>query len=177
MPEAVTVRRYRASDLPQVLWLHDRTPPWGGIASAPQPRTEEVEHLEEHFAAVWVAVEPAEDGECVVGLTAMKDVGQDAIPPVAVADFVDTSQRLARLRLMRVAPERWRRGIGALLAQEAIAWARADGYDAVILDTTVQQDGARALYESAGFAEVGRSMLGRYELVWFELVLYPRLLP
>ena len=76
-----------------------------------------------------------------------------------------------RLNYVRVVPERWRYGIGRLLSRIAIDWARDHGYEAVILETTPQQEAAVALYKTMGFTEMGRSTVGKYELVWFELPL------
>ena len=78
----------------------------------------------------------------------------------------------ARLRWMSVAPERWRLGIGAKLLNTAVAWARSEGFDAVVLDTTIQQRGAIALYQACGFVEMGQSVLDdQWHLVWLRLEL------
>ncbi|HEY8746099.1 MAG TPA: GNAT family N-acetyltransferase [Chloroflexota bacterium] len=80
---------------------------------------------------------------------------------------------IVQLKRMRVAPEWQRHGIGRRLLETAIAWAREHGSHAVILDTTEEQAAAIALYRSAGFLPVGRSTLGVYTLLWFELLLQP----
>ena len=49
----------------------------------------------------------------------------------------------------------------------ALDWSRAQGYEWVILDTTPQQEAAVAFYRAMGFEDVGRSMIDRWELVWF----------
>jgi hypothetical protein len=41
----------------------------------------------------------------------------------------------------------------------------------MVVETTPQQVGAVALYRHMGFREAGHSMIGRFELVWFDLLL------
>ena len=77
----------------------------------------------------------------------------------------------ARPHRVTVAPERWRRGIGARLVHQAIDAARDEKFEAIILETTPQQEPAVQLYRAIGFAERGRSMLGKWEMIWFELKL------
>jgi ribosomal protein S18 acetylase RimI-like enzyme len=72
---------------------------------------------------------------------------------------------------MRVAPERQRQGTGIRLTEAAIAWLRKHGFSVLLLETTPQQTAAISLYRHEGFTEVGRSMVGSFELVWFELAL------
>jgi GNAT superfamily N-acetyltransferase len=165
----VFVRAYLSSDQPQVRWLHDRTPPAGRIASAPQAWPPELDAILEHFLVFWVALEPDESDEHLVGMVGLERT--DSGSGVPVPSFVDVSRRVARLDVMRVAPERQRLGIGRLLGRTAIEWARDRGYEAVILETTPQQEAAVALYKHLGFAEVGRTTYGRWRVVWFELPL------
>ena len=90
---------------------------------------------------------------------------------VPVPGFLYPIANVARLNYVRVAPERWRTGIGRRLSQTAIDWARDHGYEAAILETTPQQEAAVALYKAMGFSENGRSTIGKWEVVWFELKL------
>jgi len=58
---------------------------------------------------------------------------------------------------MYVVPERAREGIGRALLDAQIERARAiHGLDSLVLTVTAGNDGARGLYERAGFAVVGR---------------------
>lgn len=45
-------------------------------------------------------------------------------------------------------------GLGRQLVEAALDAARASGYDCVLLDTLVEMEAARALYEDLGFTEV-----------------------
>lgn len=73
-----------------------------------------------------------------------------------------------RVRHMLVAPERQRRGIGRQLIDAAFDWARQAGYSTIVLETTPQQEAAVDFYRALAFQEIGRSTIGRWELVWFE---------
>jgi GNAT superfamily N-acetyltransferase len=46
------------------------------------------------------------------------------------------------------------RGYGALLAREAIAWARGAGYERMLLDTLPSMAAAQGLYTALGFREI-----------------------
>jgi len=111
-----------------------------------------------------VAIEHDDIGERVVGIAGIESAGPD-VP----ATVLRGRSGIARLKRMRVAPELQRQGIGTKLTRIAIAWVREHGFTGLILETTPQQIAAICLYQSMGFAEVGRSRLGQFELVWFEL--------
>jgi GNAT superfamily N-acetyltransferase len=160
----VAIRRYRAADQPDIRTLHDRTPPAGQPATGPQPWPQDLDRIPTTYLAFWVAVaEPGGTGQ-VVGMVGL-------LPPdAAVLQAVGAGrERSVQLKRMRVAPEWQRRGIGRRLLQTAIAWARSEGYERMLLETTAEQAAAIALYRAAGFLPVGTSMAGAYTLLWFEL--------
>lgn len=159
----ITIRSYAHADQPKIRALHDRTPPAGQELFFPVPWFDDLDDIPGNFDAFWVATMPTGDGEDVVGM-----VGAQA-PDEEVPDHVLRSRTgVTRLQHMRVAPEHQRTGIGRRLTETVVQWARSKGYRIVILETTPQQLAAVALYESVGFSEIGRSTIGRYELVWFE---------
>ena len=154
-----SVRPYSDGDQRAIRALHDQTPPASSPPTdEPQRWHEELDDIEQHYLAFWVATDEAEQ---IVGMTGLERLDW------TVPAFVDRSARTARLMRMRVAPDWQRQGIGRLLLGAAIEWARDGAYDAIVLETTPQQVAAVRLYEHVGFAEIGRSMVGRYELVWF----------
>ncbi len=69
---------------------------------------------------------------------------------------------------MRVHPEKQRQGVGRSILKELEARAGKLGYARIILDTTVQQVAATALYESSGYTEIERSTHRGFEMVFFE---------
>jgi ribosomal protein S18 acetylase RimI-like enzyme len=88
---------------------------------------------------------------------------------VAVSDVARSPSRSARFAAVRVAPERQRLGVGRALTRAGIDWARSQGYERLILDTTRQQEAAIALYESMGFRSLGEERFQHWDVVWFEL--------
>ena len=120
----------------------------------------------------WVAIVASGRGEDrvvgtvqVVSPTALSEMPADhpLIRELRLRDVV------AELRLMRVAEDVWRQGIGTRLAEVVIDWCRSHGVRTLVLNTTTPQKPAIGLYTRLGFREVGRTFLDRYELVWLGL--------
>jgi GNAT superfamily N-acetyltransferase len=165
---AVVIRPYRPADQPQLRALHDRTPPDGSPPSTgTQAWFPDLDHIPENYLAFLVAVEEADEGERLIGMVGITTAGSD-VP----ASVLQGRERVLRLERLRVAPERQRQGIGARLTEAAITWSRDHGYHALVVETTPQQTGAIGLYRHMGFGEAGRSMIGPFELVWFDLPLH-----
>ena len=178
MANAVFVRPYEPADQPQIRWLHDRTPPAGQVATSPQKWFPELEDIAANFVAFWVAVERTAGKDSIVGMAGLEAAGTTTLGAplpdfmgITAPDSLDPTRPTVRLEVMRVAPERQRRGVGRALTQTAIDWAREHEYEAIILNTTPQQRAAVALYEAMGFGRKGTSTIGRYELIWFEIEL------
>ena len=62
----------------------------------------------------------------------------------------------AQLYQMWVAPEARRLGVGRLLLEEVVRWARACGVTRLVLEVNVANEPARRLYERAGFQKQGQ---------------------
>jgi ribosomal protein S18 acetylase RimI-like enzyme len=165
------IRPYSPVDLPGIRWLHDRTPPAGQVSVRPQRWPEMLDDIPSHFEAFWIAVEMLDGVEAIVGMAGVQAVnGTDPdvmgvpVPPEYLAD-VPT----ARLEAVRVAPERQRRGVGRELTRTAIDWAVAHGFRRMILDTTVQQEAAIALYAAMGFSQLGVMDFDRWQIAWMAI--------
>ncbi len=92
--------------------------------------------------AIWVVPEADE----LIGCCAMRATDRDTV----------------ELRRMYVEPAFRGRNLGQLLVDAALAWAKEQGYQRVVLNSGYALADAVGLYESVGFAPTGRD--GRYEL-------------
>jgi len=108
-------------------------------------------------------------GEAVVGFTAVSLISREEEKDLP--EFAPRRETFSRIHWVSVAPERWRLGIGRKLTQVSVDWSRERGCESVILETTVQQEAAVALYEAMGFQRLGISQDGPWRQVWLELVL------
>jgi GNAT superfamily N-acetyltransferase len=161
-----TIRPYQPSDQSQIEWLlYSRTPPAGQVAWRPLSLPDDLRRISDRFVSFWVATEPIPGGEALVGMTAVADA-RIAID-VPVPEFIEVSERTARLHHVAIAPERWRRGIGRRLELTAMEWASQNNCRTAILNPTPQQEAAVTLYEATGFTDVGRTWAGLYEIAWF----------
>jgi ribosomal protein S18 acetylase RimI-like enzyme len=191
----VLIRPYRAADRAKVRALHDRMGPYRPEDEAAVPamvaRAAEAERagdrwvplvaapdsldaIETSYLAFWVAViDAGAIEEEVVGMVGVRRCGAESPGIDGLPATREWARRgdVAELCRLRVAPEVWRRGLGARLSRTAIDWAREHDYRSMVLNTTTPQAPAQALYRRFGFREVGRSFTGQYELVWFELPL------
>jgi GNAT superfamily N-acetyltransferase len=191
-PIDIRIRRYAPRDLPKVRALNARIGPyrpedqevveamvaraaaaeragdrWVPLDSAP----DSLDTIDTSYLAFWVAVTPERQGDDVVGMIGVRRFGFDTEESGGLALAAEWQRRgdVAELRRLRVAPEVWRRGIGARLTQTVIDWSRENGFRSLVLNTTSPQAAARALYRRLGFTEVARSYIGSYELVWLEI--------
>lgn len=85
----------------------------------------------------WVA----EEGGTVVGMVAAVPAGRGEL----------------ELKRMSVSREHRGRGLARALCREVLAFARARGFGAVVLSTSMVQVAAQRLYEGQGFRKVGSS--------------------
>jgi ribosomal-protein-alanine N-acetyltransferase len=83
----------------------------------------------------------------VVGLIAGSPPGAFGLVRRIVAE--------AEILTLAVAPEHRRRGLGAALVAQAVAWARLSGARSLFLEVARDNDAALALYRAANFEEIG----------------------
>lgn len=82
--------------------------------------------------------------------------------------IMQESTTIAKLRLLYVEPDARGLGIGKLLVNTAMNFARNAGYESMTLWTNAQQESARGIYERAGFQKIreeehstfGKNMIG-----------------
>ncbi len=161
---ALAIRPCEPADGAGVRALHDRTPPAGSLAGGfPQQWPDDLNRIPEVFLAFWVVTTERDGVQEIVGMAGVKAVDDEV--PLDLFPGAGDRKRMIRLLRMRVAPEWRRRGIGSRLVETVVAWARESGYRSVILETTMEQEPAVALYRRHRFVEIGRSALERYTLV------------
>ena len=197
--ETFTVREARLEDIPGVDDLEARVQPYrpedefevqamhrraenaeksGDIRWAPIPESASTAVSKESdpfrgLDCLWIATDLENNKNLIAGLAGIETFRPGAIIGIEHPLAVEWQkvQRIAELRLVRVAPECRRNGIAMRICQRAIDWAREQGYDTLIVNTTTPQRPARSLYQKLGFGEKGISFIGKYELVWMELKL------
>ena len=193
---SVTIRKMRPADKPQAEALWNGTSPYRPgdepeveamyeralhARDAGDSRWKSLDAIKSDDLAPsclenWVAVVPSETGgDRVVGTvqvarpTALSEMPTDH----PLSRELRLRDDVAELRLMRVAEDMWRQGIGTQLTEAAIGWCRHHGIRTLVLNTTTPQKPAIGLYHKLGFREAARTFLDRYELVWLRVELCP----
>lgn len=192
--EDVQIRPYQIDDLACIKALHGRMGPYrpedqpvveemfARAAEAERtgdrwvplaPCADSLDAIEGSYLAFWVAVAtgPQDTGELAGTVGVRRCVEMTGSGGLAIALEWHQSEDVAELLSLRVAPERWRSGIGAQLCRTVVDWSGENRFRSLVLNTTAAQLPALALYRRLGFREVGRSFVGGYELVWLELPL------
>ena len=95
-------------------------------------------------------------------------VGLEDRQIVAMGALRKTNDDRAEIKRMRVHPSAQRRGLGRRVLRGLERRAIELGYRTLVLDTTVQQQAAQALYRSEGYEETGRGRAGPFELILLE---------
>ena len=160
---------YRTGDEPEVEAMYERAL---RARDAGDSRWKSLEAMESDdlppsYLENWVAVVPSESGEDrVVG--ASQIVSPTALSEMPTDHPLSRDLRLrddvAEIRLMRVAEDMWRQGIGTRLSEVVTDWCRHNGVRTLVLNTTTPQNPAIGLYHKLGFSEAARTLLDRYEV-------------
>ena len=148
----MVLRRYRDEDREAVRQLHDLALEHAGAHGGSGPWDDDLDAIGETYRE--------RGGEFLVGVDGQQIVAMGALRRC------DTDR--AELKRMRVHPCVQRRGFGRRLLHSLEERALELGYRTLVLDTTVQQQAARALYLNEGYREKGRGHAGSFELVFFE---------
>lgn len=162
---ALEIRRVRPADRERILELHENALRDAGafIEGGPDgdlrdPIGSYVDEGGEFLVGELVGVRAGEisgerSGE-TSGERASNIVAMGALRPIPERTrdaFESLATPAGELKRMRVDPERQRSGLGSALLSQLEGCARAKGYRELVLDTGLDQAGARAFYESKGF--------------------------
>lgn len=147
-----TVRRYRPTDQQAVWDLHNLALEDARVHAGNGPWDQDLQAIETTYLE--------DRGEFLVGTI---DDGR----VVAMGALRRVSGDRAAITRMRVHPRFQRCGFGRRILGELESAAARLGYGMLVLDTTVQQTAAQALYRTEGYRETGRGMLGRFEILYF----------
>ena len=152
----VRLRRHRPGDLGWVVQRH------GELYWAEFGYNERFEALVAGSVARFVENFDARRERCWIAESGGKRLG--------AVFLVKQSPRVAKLRLLILAPEARGRGIGKRLVAACIRFARAAGYRKLVLWTQSELAAARAIYVKTGFRKVrseahrsfGKRLVGEY---------------
>lgn len=106
-----------------------------------------------HAAMERVLRDPG-SAQCIVADDEERIVGSVFLYPAGAAAYDDDALRSPELRLLAIAPNARRRGIGRALVEECVRRSQASGAAELGLHTSKSLGAAIALYESMGFRRV-----------------------
>ena len=134
---------------------------------APHPGSDQ---SEPGYLAFWVAVLHENGGlERIVGMVGAGHVNFDILPAgMLYVESLRQRQDFLELQHLRVAPDLHGFGIGTRLCQTVIQSVKEQGFNMLLVNTTIPQKPARKLYEKLGFRETARTFISLYELIWME---------
>jgi len=167
---SLTIRRAAPGDTPRLQELNE-VALRGVDAYAEEAAEGDLDDLESaYFDAGGAFLIGERDGE-IAAMGAIKPVG----PDTWMADrLVDPGGGFtAEITRMRVDPDHQRRGYGSRLLEALESRARDLGFEALTLDTTARQEGARALYESYGYRRLESFEWREYEVLIYRKELTP----
>ncbi len=134
---AAIIRSHRTGDIGWVIEAH------GTMYAEEYGFNENFEALVARVAADFLSNHDPAVEHCWIAEVGGKRVGSIFL--------VRESDRVAKLRLLFLTPEARGFGLGKKLVAECLAFARAAGYESVVLWTNAVLSAARHIYENAGF--------------------------
>ena len=149
-PWSLVIRRYEPLDHSAVVDLHHLGLNQDGANAGPGPWDDDLDEITRHYIE--------SGGEFLVGVVDGQLVAMGAIRPV-------DSQR-GELKRMRVHPRYQGRGFGQLILTYLEDRARVLGFTNLVLDTTIRQLKAQALYLKNGYIETHRSLQNDQDLIF-----------
>ena len=152
------IRRYRKCDQEEVWALHNRALEEAGAHAGNGPWDDDLRHIREVYLN--------DGGEFIVGIHEGRLVALGALKRI--------SGERAEIKRMRVHPQFQSRGYGREILQRLESRANELGYVTLRLDTTAQQLAAQRLYTQSGYAEIERTKVSHFDVIFYEKSLSPR---
>ena len=152
------IRRYRKSDQEEVWALHNLALEEAGAHAGNGPWDDDLRHIREVYLN--------DGGEFIVGIHEGRLVALGALKRI--------SGERAEIKRMRVHPQFQSRGYGREILQRLESRANELGYVTLRLDTTAQQLAAQRLYTQSGYAEIERTKVSHFDVIFYEKSLSPR---
>lgn len=87
---------------------------------------------------------------------------------VGMGAYAPIDESSVEIKRMRVDPDEQGAGIGWRILSALEADAKTKGFKRAILETTMQQTAAQALYERNGYMKTRESRLGRFRVIHYE---------
>ena len=79
------------------------------------------------------------------------------------------SEKVAEIKRMRVETALQRQGLGQIILDYLLSYARKQGYERIVLDTTNLQEAAQNFYIKNGFKEVDKKEWNGVTIIFYEL--------
>lgn len=149
--DTLQIRCYEASDLRDVLRLHEVALRDAGAYVEAEEWDEDLQDIEANYL---------EDGDFLVGVYRGR--------LVAIGALRKTGVGRAEIKRMRVEPGFQGRGFGQAMLSALEERAAEKDYTTLHLDTTVRQEAAKRLYAGNGYEESGRGKIWGFDCVFYE---------
>lgn len=146
------IRRYQTSDYDQVWVLHKLALEKVGAYLGNGPWNDDLNNVEAAYLN--------SGGEFLVGACKGRIIAMGALKRI--------SNDQAEIKRMRVHPDFQRRGFGQRILRCLESRAVELEYKTLYLDTMPQQFAAQKLYVKSGYIEMGRSKVGRFNMIFYK---------
>lgn len=155
MESNLKIRKYNNNDLTQVLDLHKRAMEVIGAYKGDGPWDNDLKDIVNNYFK--------NNGMFLVGEI------EDKI--ITMGAFRKIDKNIAEIKRMRTYPEYQGKGLGKLILNELINFAKKYNYKELILETSDKQLRAKKLYINKGFKEFKNEIIDGFNCTWFKLQL------
>ena len=144
-----TFRPYRASDVAEIIAVHDRALLATGAIPADPTWSDDLRAIPQHYLAP--------GGEFLIAVRGATMLGFGA--------FLPQGDGTVEIMRMRIDPPYQGQGLGRALLAQLLTTARTHGHRRAVLTTTAQQVAAQRLYERFGFTRTGTGRVHGFDTI------------